>query len=123
MNAIPNNAPTNVAALDMPDPTAGLACHEYGIQYGGPKDVTRIQFQHGPRGVDGSIAGIFDDDLLAIVQHRMEGFQSGPYACAENQAAVDAIKAAREALGLRVARRIQQGVLGANAVHVQPVKP
>ena len=122
MNAIPNNAPTNVAALDAPDPKAGLACHEYGIQYGGPKDVTRIQFQHGPRGVDGSIAGIFDDDLLAIVQHRMEGFQSGPYACAENQAAVDAIKAAREALGLRVARRIAQGVLGANAVHIAAAK-
>lgn len=122
MNAIPNNAPTNVAALDAPDPKAGLACHEYGIQWGGPKDVLRIQFQHGPRGVEGSVAGIFDDDLLAIIQHRMEGFQAGPYQCVENQEALEAIMAAREALGLRVARRIQQGVLGANAPHATPVK-
>lgn len=117
MMAIPNNAPSNVAALDERDPNAGNASHEYGIQYGGPKDVTHIQFQHGPRGVANSVAGIFDDDLLAIIQDRMEGFQSGPYACEENQQALDHIKAARAALGLRVARRIQQGVLGANETH------
>lgn len=117
MNAIPNNAPTNVAALDAPDPKAGLACHEYGIQWGGPKDVTRIQFQHGPRGVEGSVPGIFDDDLLAIVQHRLEGFQAGPFACVENGAALAHIQRARAELGLRVARRIAQGVLGANENH------
>jgi len=117
MRAIPNNAPTNVAALDLRDPNAGNASHTYGIQWGGPKDVTHIQFQHGPRGVEGSTPGVFDDDLLAILQDRLEGFQSGPYACEENQLALDGVKDAREALGLRVARRISQGVLGANATH------
>jgi hypothetical protein len=116
MNAIPNNAPTNVAALDDPDPK-DLGCHEYGIQYGGPKDVLHLQFQHGPRGVEGSVPGIFDDDLLAIEQHRLEGFQRGPYACVENEDALAHIRAARAALGLRVARRITQGVLGARENH------
>lgn len=122
MRAIPNNAPTNVAATDERDPKCGNASHRYGIQWGGPKDVTVVQFQHGPRGVDGSTPGVFDDDLLAIVQDRLEGFQSGPYACPENQIALDAVKAAREGLGVRVARRISQGVLGANAVHVASAK-
>lgn len=117
MRAIPNNAPTNVAALDPKDPNAGGASHTYGIQYGGPKDVVQIQFQHGPRAVDGSTAGVFDDDLLAIIQDRMECFQAGPFACAENAAALEGVKAAREALGARVATRIAKGVLGVNAQH------
>jgi hypothetical protein len=117
MRAIPNNSPSNVAALDERDPKAGNGSHTYGIQYGGPKEVCRIPFQHGPRAVEGSTSGIFDDDLLAIVQDRLEGFQTGPYACDENQQAINAVKSAREALGLRVARRIAQGVLGAKETH------
>ena len=117
MKTIPNNAPTNVAALDAPDPKAGNASHTYVIQWGGPKEVTRIQFQHGPRGIEGSSPGIFDDDLLAIIEDRMAGFQSGPFACEENAVALARIREAREALGLRVARRIAQGVLGANEKH------
>ena len=117
MHAIPNNAPSNVVALDDRDPKAGLASHLYGIQYGGPKDVLKIQFLHGPRGMDGSKPGIFDDDLLAIIQDRMEGFQTGPYACSENEEALGFIRQAREVLGRRVARRVAQGVLGDNAAH------
>lgn len=122
MRTLPNNAPTNVAALDDRDPKAGNASHAYGIQYGGPKEVLHVPFQHGPRGVTGSTPGVFDDDLLAIIEDRMAGFQSGPFACEENQSALDHIKAAREALGLRVARRIAQGVLGANEVHTSGAK-
>lgn len=117
MKTIPNNAPTNVVALDARDPNAGNASHTYGIQWGGPKEVALVLFQHGPRGVANSTPGIFDDDLLAICQDRLEGFQSGPFACPENQDALAHIIAAREALGLRVARRISQGVLGANENH------
>ncbi len=117
MRAIPNNAPTNVAAVDERDPKAGNASHSYGIQWGGPKDVTKIQFQHGARGLQDSKPGVFDDDLLAILQDRLEGFQSGPFACEENAEALKAIQEARECLGRRVARRISQGVLGSNESH------
>jgi hypothetical protein len=117
MHALPNNAPTNVAAVDERDPKAGNASHTYGIQYGGPKEVCHIQFQHGPRGVEGSTPGVFDDDLLAIVEDRLMGFQSGPFACTENAEALQHVRAARQALGMRVARRIAQGVLGANEKH------
>ena len=120
MRAIPNNAPTNVAVTDERDPKCGNASHTYGIQWGGPKEVLTVQFQHGARGIAGSTPGVFDDDLLAIVQDRLEGFQDGPFACQENEDALSAVKAARAHLGVRVARRISQGVLGANAVHTPP---
>lgn len=117
MRSIPTNSPTSVAALDEKDPSAGGARHLYGIQYGGPQDACRIQFQHGPRGVDGSTAGVFDDDLLAIVQCRLEDFQGGPFACQENADALAAVVAARDALSLRVARRVAKGILGLNEKH------
>ena len=117
MRGIPTNSPTSVAALDPRDPNAGGASHLYGIQFGGPQDVCRVQFQHGPRGVQGSVPGIFSDDLLAIVQANLEDFQAGPFACPENETALSAIKTAREALSLRVARRVAQGVLGLNEQH------
>jgi hypothetical protein len=122
MRALPNNAPTNVAAIDERDPKAGNASHTYGIQYGGPKDVCHVQFQHGPRGVEGSTPGVFDDDLLAIIEDRLVAFQGGPFACNENAEALTAVRDAREALGKRVARRIAQGVLGANVKHTSETK-
>ena len=117
MKSLPNNAPSNVAALDTQDPACGNASHAYAIQYGGPGDVCRIQFQHGPRAVEGSVAGIFDDDLLAIAQDRLEGFQSGSFASVENENALHHVKQVRQELGLRIARRLAQGVLGVNKTH------
>jgi len=117
MKSIPTNSPANVAVLDEKDPNAGGACHLYAIQYGGPSEICRIQFQHGPRGVHGSIAGVFDDDLLAIVQSRLEAFQEGPFACSENADALLYVKVARDYLSLRVARRLAKGVLGLNENH------
>ena len=84
--------------------------------------MCHIPFQHGPRGVVSSTPGVFDDGLLAIVQDRLEGFQLDPYACTENAEALKAVQFAREALGQRVARRIAQGVLGANATHTSETK-
>jgi hypothetical protein len=52
------------------------------IQWGGPSDAVHIPFD-----VEGDTA----DDLLAVILHRLAGFQSGPYACPENQEAFDAL--------------------------------
>lgn len=117
MRSLPTSSPTNVAALDERDPNAGNASHVYGVQYGGPSDVLRITFQRGPRGVVGSKPGIFDDDLLAIIEDRMSSFQAGPFACPENAEALEGVQKARAALGVRVARRIEKGVLGVNEKH------
>lgn len=117
MKALPTCSPTNVAALDAPDPQAGGACHVYGVQWGGPKDVLVVKFQHGARGAEGSTPGVFDDDLLAIIQDRLECFQAGPFACDENEEALEAVRVARAHLSERVARRMAKGVLGANERH------
>ena len=74
MRAVPTNTLCNVAAIDLKDPNCGGASHRYGIQFGGPKDVLFIQMMHGPRGEETSKPGVFDDDLLAIVQDRLECF-------------------------------------------------
>ena len=117
MRSLPTHSPSNAAALDPLDPKAGSASHVYGIQFGGPKDVLRISFQHGARGLPESTSGIFDDDLLAIVEDRLTCFQSGVFACKENEEALTAVQDARKALGSRVAARIAKGVLGANEKH------
>ena len=117
MKALPVVCPVNVSALDEPDPKAGNASHLYAIQVGGPNEVLTIQFQHGPRGDATSKAGVFEDALLAILQDRLEGFQSGEFRCDENHNALVSIKQARESLNLRVARRMAKGVLGVNKNH------
>lgn len=115
MRSVATHSPSNVAALDAADPNAGGANHLYGIQSG---DLVRLQFQHGPRGEEESTPGIFDDDLLAIIEDRLASFQAGPFACEENQQALCAVRTARAALGLRAAARMAQGVLGRNEKHV-----
>jgi len=123
MRSLPTHSPSNVAALDPRDPNAGSASHCYGIQHADPKEVVRIQFQHGARRAVGSVSGIFDDDLLAILEDRLVGFESGPFACEENAEALQHIRKAREALGRRVATRMSQGILGVNQAHAKPGVP
>jgi len=117
MKSIPLFAPCSLAVLDDPDPNAGNACHHYVIQFGGPFDVCDVQFQHGPRGIEGSIPGVFDDALLAICEDRLHCFQEGAFSCDENQNALDHIRKAREALADRVANRQAKNVLGINEKH------
>ncbi len=114
MISLATHTPSNVAATDSPDPDAGGACHLYAI---GTNPQTNIQFQHGARNEEGSIPGIFDDDLLAIVEHRLQCFQAGPFKCAENASALEAVSRARNRLGRRVAVRMAQNVLGKNKAH------
>ena len=115
MKSLPTHAPTNVAALDGRDPEAGNASHEYAIQH--PNGMVYINFQHGPRVAETSTPGIYDDDLLAILQDRFEGYQAGKFSCTENQVVLDAIVAARGALADRVAQRMSKCILGVNKPH------
>lgn len=118
MKSLPTHNANNVAAIDERDPNAGGASHCFVISRPGAADNAQtVQFQHGARSEPGSTAGAFDDDLLAILQDRLEAFQAGPFACPENGDALEHVKSARDALALRVARRLAQGVLGKNQRH------
>jgi len=102
---------TKVFSVD--EPGEGNACHQYVI---GPSDVDdeefcNINFQKGPIKENG-VNGCQQEDLLAIVIHRLEGFQSGDFACIENAEALYHTKLALQYLNNRTKERQERGVEG-----------
>jgi len=116
-----NASPKTVAGLNdqlrirvMDEPGAGGACHHYRIQYS-DQWTWDTHFQEGPVQEVG-VNGITMEALLAIVQDRLEGFQSGPYACEENEMALLRVTGALEALQHRTLLRRSRGVEGTSHV-------
>ena len=113
----------------MDEPGQGNACHEYAITFNDPKLGGQerspisdkhgrnclISFQNGPI-AEAGVNGISNEALLAIVRDRLEGFQSGPYACETNQTALDHVVGAMESLASRTAERVARGVEGTHTV-------
>ena len=108
-----------VYVVDEEDIVTG-ANHEYQIwnnYYDNeekPELLAKINFQNGARQEKGSTRGIIDTDLLEIVRHRLEGFQSGKFYSRENQMALMHIEEALLWLNIRVEDRIERNVLGTN---------
>ena len=81
----------NMTIQVLDEPGSGGANHVYfisGFRYQNPaytddETAVRIQFQNGPIKEVGT-NGVTHEALLAIVEDRLKGFQSGPYACQEN---------------------------------------
>lgn len=98
----------------------GGANHEYHIviKDGKEKDVANdvvvIRFQNGARNIIGSQQGVLDTDLLEIVRHRMQCFQTGPFATEYNIKALEHIELALMYMNRRVEDRIERNVLGTN---------
>lgn len=114
----PVNDLVDVEVTDQPG--AGGAHHEYRVSWPmrGPlahlRDSTAILFQNGPIGEKG-VNGLTQEVLLAIVAHRLECFQAGPYACEEN---AHALRHVHQALGIlkgRTVARMKRGVEGTMA--------
>jgi hypothetical protein len=127
---------TKVLVVD--EPGAGNACHEYAISkvdnhksdcatHNMPAypnencncgadnipagEYGYIRFQNGPIKENG-VNGCQNEDLLAIVIDRLEGFQSGELACEENQCALEHIRSALKCLNARTKDRQARGVEG-----------
>lgn len=124
----PANEQIGVASLDPPG--AGGACHLYEItgfdtstnpsdpfraRHGRPGLYTTILFQNGPI-LEAGVNGITHEALLAILIDRLEGFQSGPYACDENGRALSSLRAAQRYLLERTQKRTERGVEGTHEV-------
>lgn len=117
------NEAIGIEVLD--EPGQGNACHEYLITLPIPKEdlpdtlVDRggfpIRFQNGPI-LESGVNGISNEALLAIVRDRLEGFESGPYACFENATALKCVIHAMEILHSRTKARMQRGVEGTHQV-------
>lgn len=80
---------------------------------GKESEATRfpVRFQNGPIKEVGT-NGVTHEALLAIVEDRLIGFQSGPYACRENAVALTKIQEAMMWLQKRTRDRLARGVEG-----------
>lgn len=114
----PANDVINITVLD--EPGAGGAHHHYMATLpdwtrapdgSGAKGVWDIQFQNGPI-AEAGVNGLTHEALLAILIDRMECFQAGPYACPENQDALDHMREAQASLLSRTKGRMARGVEG-----------
>lgn len=105
---------------------AGGANHRYELtgfdmaknpSWGAPQDLptesqgTTILFQNGPI-PEAGVNGITQEVLIAICIDRLECFQAGPYACAENGDALVHLKIAQQVLQERTKKRMERGVEG-----------
>lgn len=72
---------------------------------------TALLFQTGDPATAG-INGITNETLLAVVKDRLESFQSGKFACIENQVSLNHINAALDTLLSRTRARQARGVEG-----------
>ncbi len=102
-----------VVVLD--EPGDGGACHEY-ICYHDPDGKEKggfsvISFQNGPIQVKGH-NGLTNEQLLAVLIDRMEGFQGGDFASQDNQDALNFMRSALKTLQKRTVARIKRGVEG-----------
>ena len=105
----------------MDEPGQGGACHVYDIvtveQTGADDDGGEIHcailFQNGPISESG-VNGISNEALLAIVEDRLIGFQSGQFACRENAIALTKIQESMMWLQKRTLDRMRRGVEGTN---------
>lgn len=112
-----------IAVVVLDEPGDGGACHEYVLCI--PNDavnqelnaslVQRVTFQNGPIGEAG-VNGFSQEALLAIVEDRLKGFQSGQYACRENAVALTKIQEAMMWLQKRTRERMARGVEGTHTV-------
>ena len=116
------NDALQIQVLD--EPGAGGANHKYAVygfhtkdnpSAGGDNDETRclVQFQNGPI-AEAGVNGISNEALLAIVEHRLLGFQSGEFACRENAVALTKLQEALMWLQKRTTDRMRRGVEGTN---------
>ncbi len=119
---------TQVVALD--EPTNGGASHKYVVIPVGfdltdannaipaaveNNSIANIHFQQGPTNEVG-LNGVYHDDLLAMVIDRLQGFQSGDYACRENAIAITKIEEAMHWLKHRADDRKNRGVFSSSKI-------
>lgn len=105
---------TRVYAEDDPDAVSGTR-HAYTIADRG--GTQRLRFQHGPAEETWSFPGILDNDLLAILIDRFEGFQRGQFACEQNAQVLEHLRSALASNQRRDRARVKQGVEGRNLPH------
>jgi len=106
---------TEVFALD--EKGAGGANHEYSVSTVQEPSVisATVKFQNGGV-IEAGVNGCHNEDLLAIVIHRLQSFQAGSFACRENALALTKLEEAMHWLNHRTAARQARGVEGKSVI-------
>lgn len=89
------------------------AAHYYDGTIDG-RPIFHIQFQQGPRNVEGSTPGATEAAILAVLIDRLQGFQAGPYSCRENAIQLTKLEEVLHWTKARADARAKRGVLGHN---------
>lgn len=112
-----NGCNANIDIVVRDEPGQGNACHSYDVRIATDDGVQSvpIHFQNGPIAEFGT-NGLTQESLLSIVEDRLLGFQSGPYACRENAIALTKIQEAMMWLNKRTADRVARGVEGKSVI-------
>lgn len=77
--------------------------------------LASAMFQNGPV-LENGVNGCHQEDLIAIVIDRLESFQSGEYACSENEMALNKLHEALFWLRHRTQKRVDRGIEGKSIV-------
>lgn len=88
--------------------------NDYAIAYPGDNVFGHIRFQDGPKDGIGGVNGCQDEDVLAILIHRLKYFGYGELACREYSCALTKLEEAAHWLNARNAERRKRGVDGTN---------
>jgi hypothetical protein len=111
-----NSLNNNLDVLAVDERGHGGANHEYVIRDHDREDpLCEIHFQNGVASEVGC-NGVTNEALLAIVEDRLQGFQSDRYSCRENAIALTKIQEAMMWLNSRTMSRIMRGVEGTHDV-------
>ena len=107
---------TQVFATDEPA-LGNKANHKYSISTTKePSDILGvISFQDGPIKEFG-VNGVMNEDLIAVVIDRLQGFQSGDYKCRENAIALTKLEEALLWLRKRTMDRERRNVEGTSVI-------
>jgi hypothetical protein len=83
--------------------------------WGHATDELTLLFQRGPIAEVG-VNGVTNEAVITILIDRLEGFQTGPFACDENEDALMHLRLARAAMFKRTKARMERGVEGTHEV-------
>jgi hypothetical protein len=115
-------AVNTVEAVDEPGSGGASHCYQISGFHCGAKGIVNegespyydaalvVNFQNGP--INEVANGIQNEDLLTILIDRMQGFQSGKFACRENAIALTHLQDAMHWLLHRTRERVARGVEG-----------
>lgn len=104
-----NTLNDHLAVEAIGEPGPGGACQHYHVSPPTGR-LTCLKFQQG-NPMDG-INGISNEALAAVLIDRLQGFQLGPFACVDNERALNYFQAGLSALKARSKGRVDRGVEG-----------